>query len=360
MRLFRCDHCANTLYFENATCLSCGSELAFLPALMDLCALEAAGPEAPGLWRRKGPRHLHDGTRWRLCCHRQTAPACNFALPEGDPNTLCVSCRLTRVLPDLSVPGNPQRWHRLEAAKRRLYYTLARLGLVALQPPGGQADGPWFEFKQDQPGAPVMTGHDKGVITLNAAEADDDERVRRRAALHEPYRTLLGHLRHECGHYYWDRLVAPGEHLADFRRLFGDERADYAQALERHYADGPSPAWQERFVSAYASAHPWEDWAETWAHYLHMLDLLETAAAFGARVVVPGAGGERATQAPDPFGHRPSRFDDLVEPWVALTLLANGLNRSLGQEDAYPFAPSAAALAKLRFVHDLMQARPAT
>src|SRR6202011_5238904 len=37
-------------------------------------------------------------------------------------------------------------------------------------------------------------------------------------------------------------------------------------------------------VTPYASAHPWEDFAETWAHYFHMVDTLETATAFGLRL----------------------------------------------------------------------------
>ena len=349
MRIFRCDHCGNALYFENTQCLQCGSTLAFLPGRMDLCAVEPAG-DAPGLWHRR------DGRRWRHCLHREGTRACNFAVPQEDPNPLCVSCRQTRVLPDLADPANLERWQRIEAAKRRLFFTLARLRLVATEPPGGQADGPAYEFKQDLPGEPVLTGHAGGVITLNVAEADDAERMRRRVALHEAYRTLLGHLRHESGHYFWDRLVdQAGRHDA-FRRAFGDERADYGQALARHHARGAPADWPQGFVSAYATAHPWEDWAETWAHYLHMVDLLETAASFATRVSVPGADAAD-DPAPDPFEAGPVDFDALVAAWVPLTLLVNSLNRSLGQEDAYPFALSPGALVKLRFAHNLIARR---
>lgn len=355
MRLFRCDHCGNALYFENVTCLRCASDLAFLPGRMDLCAVEPAGDATGGLWRRKAMGSPADASRWRMCQHRQATRSCNFAMAQADPNALCVSCRLTRVLPDLSVPGNLQRWYRIEVAKRRLFFTLARLGLVPLEPPGGQAVGPLFEFKQDLPGEPVLTGHEAGVITLNVAEADEDERARRRVALHEPYRTLLGHLRHESGHYYWDRLVGEAGGHGAFRRMFGDERTDYPQALAAHYRRGNEvPNWQERFVSAYASAHPWEDWAETWAHYLHMVDLLETAASHGTRVQGAMGGVGPPQEVEDPFNHPPERFDELVAQWVPLTLLVNSLNRSLGQEDAYPFALSPGALEKLRFVHGLI------
>ncbi len=353
MRIFRCDHCGHALYFENVSCLRCGSELAFLPGRMDLCAVEPLGGEAPGLWRRKGPGPPVAGGPWRMCLHREMTQSCNFAVPQADPNPLCVSCRLTRVLPDLSDPRNRVRWYRIEVAKRRLFFTLARLRLLATEPPGGQAEGPLFEFKEDLPGQPVVTGHDQGVISLNVAEADDEERVRRRVALHEPYRTLLGHLRHESGHFYWDRLVARAGRMEGFRHLFGDERADYGQALAAHYArGGAAPGWEDRFVSAYATAHPWEDWAETWAHYLHMVDLLETAASHAAHIVEPGAGPGQAQPVGDPFEAGPGRFDDLVAQWVPLTLLVNCLNRSLGQEDAYPFALSPWALDKLRFVHE--------
>jgi hypothetical protein len=357
MRIFRCDHCGNALFFENVSCLQCGSALAFLPDRMDLCSIEPAGEEPDGGYRRKAgasPGDAGDGPRWRLCANHTQAQACNFAIPAHDENPLCVSCRLTRVLPDLSIADNYQRWYRIEVAKRRLFFTLARLGLVLPAPPPGERQGPAFEFKADVPGEQVMTGHTDRVITLNIAEADDEERVRRRVALHEPYRTLLGHLRHESGHYYWDVLIERRARHPEFRRTFGDERVDYAQALTTHYNSGGQPAgWQDTHVSAYATSHPWEDWAETWAHYLHMVDLLETAASFSARMVVPGIESEKVFA--DPFAGGTENFDGLVGQWAPLTVMLNSLNRSLGQEDAYPFALSQTALGKLRFVHDVIQ-----
>jgi hypothetical protein len=299
-------------------------------------------------------RHGHrEPAPYRLCANNVEKQACNFAVPEHDPNPLCVSCRQTRVLPDLSVPGNAERWYRIEVAKRRLFYTLAKLRLATVDPPNGERDGPVFEFLADVPGQPVTTGHANGVITLNIAEADDPERVRRRVELHEPYRTLLGHLRHESGHFYWDRLIADGGRIAEFRALFGDEQQDYDAALKAHYARGGSlPDWQQGYVSAYATAHPWEDWAETWAHYLHMVDLLETAASYSTRLAVPGV-DEDADEVVNPFETK-ADFDTLVADWVPVTLLVNSLSRSLGHDDAYPFALSAKALEKLRFVHDVI------
>lgn len=355
MKTFRCDHCGQPLFFENVQCLHCGSALAFLPGRMAVCAIEpVAGKEHEGLWQRKTrQRRKHENRRYRLCHNHFEHQACNFAVPAADPNILCVSCRQTRVLPDLSQPENRQRWYRIEAAKRRLFYTLAKLGLASAMPPAGQQDGPVFEFLAELPGQQIFTGHFEGVITLNIAEADDTERVRRRVALHEPYRTLLGHLRHESGHYYWDPLIKEGGRLDAFRSMFGDETLDYSQALGAHYSGGAAPAgWRSQHVSAYATAHPWEDWAETWAHYLHMIDLLETASSYNTRLVLPGYVAEEAAEVANPFNSETADFDQLVDHWIPLTLLLNSLNRSLGQDDAYPFALSPQALNKLRFVHD--------
>jgi hypothetical protein len=355
MKTFRCDHCGHPLFFENVQCLQCGSALAFLPHRLALCAIEPVPHQQEGLWqrrtaRRRPPANAH----WRLCRNHTEHQACNFAVPADDPNAYCVSCRQTRLLPDLTLPENVDRWYRIEVAKRRLFYTLAHLGLVSVAPPNGERDGPVFEFLADTPGNMVMTGHANGVITLNVVEADDAERVKRRVELHEPYRTLLGHLRHESGHYYWDRLIDEGGRTAEFRAVFGDESVSYSESLQRHYASGGMPpGWQDRHVSAYATSHPWEDWAETWAHYLHMVDLLETAASYNTRVEVPG---HDADEVDDPFADAHVDFDRLVEQWVPVTLLVNSLNRSLGQEDAYPFALSAAALDKLRFVHEVIHA----
>jgi hypothetical protein len=354
MKTFNCRTCGQPLFFENFECLRCHGTLALLPDRLHIASIEPVEGEE-GLWQpcARGRRRK----RYRQCHNRHTHQACNFAVAEDDPNPLCVSCRLTRLLPDLSKPVNQYRWYRIEVAKRRLFYTLARLGLLRTDPPEGEADGPVFEFLEDQPGDPVMTGHAGGVITLNVAEADDDERVARRVALHEPYRTLLGHFRHESGHYYWERLIRDAGRTAEFRAVFGDETANYRQALQRHYESGPTHAdWEDDHVSAYATSHPWEDWAETWAHYLHMVDLLETAAGFNTRITLPGESDEELEELTNPFEGGSPDFGELVDQWVPITLLVNSLNRSLGQGDAYPFALSRGALGKLRFVHDVIHA----
>ena len=349
MRVFLCDHCHHPVFFGSVQCLHCGSTLGFIPERLEMAALQAA--DRGGTWQR---RVAEPSQHYRLCAHAEQI-GCNFTVAVADPEPLCASCRQTRWLPDLGEPANRRRWSQIEHAKRHLYYTLARLNL---EPTQGQA-GPSFELLQDLPGAPVLTGHRAGTITLNVAEADDDERARRRLALREPYRTLTGHLRHESGHYFWDLLVLHGGAIDAFRALFGDERQDYASALQRHYAkEACDTRWQAQYVSAYAMAHPWEDWAETWAHYLHMVDLLETAASYHTQLSVPQAGLQPPVQVQNPFGQPAPSFDTMVQEWAPLTLLLNSLNHSLGQQDAYPFAPSAGALAKLRFVHELIHAGP--
>ena len=354
MKTFHCQYCGHPLFFENTRCLQCESDLGFLPDRLNLAAIEEVARGDASLWRPRARGRKAAGAHYRHCQNHDTASLCNFMVPEHDPNPLCASCRLTRVLPDLSRPENPGRWYRLEAAKRRLFYSLGRLGLLDTAPANGAADGPIFEFLADMPGQPVMTGHADGLITINVTEADDAERVKRRVEMHEPYRTLLGHFRHESGHYYWDRLIDEGGRQESFRAMFGDERQDYQQALQDHYARGGTrEGWQDRYVSEYASSHPWEDWAETWAHYLHMVDLLETAASYNTRLALPGHEQE-VEEVVNPLETGSPDFDALVEQWVPVTLLVNSLNRSLGQEDAYPFALSAAALEKLRFVHDVI------
>lgn len=369
MRVFNCDHCGHLVFFDSVQCLHCGNALAFLPDALAMAAMAPASPPPPppppptdsGLWRRVGTGHGDTGAAlYRMCRNHTDHQACNFAVPADDADPLCVSCRQTRVMPDVTEPANLGRWMQIEAAKRRLFYGLARLGL---EPAPGRS-GPVFELMAEVPGGPpVLTGHHNGTITLNVAEADDDERARRRIALGEPYRTLIGHLRHESGHFYWDQLVRDGGRIDDFRRVFGDERQDYAAALKAHYAKGNDLGdWADHHVSAYASAHPWEDWAETWAHYLHMIDLLETSASYATEVTVPGIYGAQHSRAVDPFGTPAPGFDAMLQHLVPLTLLLNSLTRSLGQLDAYPFALAEQALAKLRFVHDVVRAagqRPA-
>jgi hypothetical protein len=349
MKVFRCDHCRQLVFFENVRCVACGHALAYLP---DLAVVGSLDPAAGGTFTTPIARAA---TAYRLCANYVANDVCNWAVPADDPDPLCASCRITTVIPDLDVPGHKEKWYKVEVAKRRLLYTLMALKLPVVSKEDDPARGVAFEFKADpaDPAAPrVLTGHADGVITLNIAEADDAERERVRALFGEPYRTLVGHFRHESGHYYWDRLVKESPRLGAFRELFGDERADYGEALKSHHANGPPADWRDRFVSAYAAVHPWEDWAETWAHYLHIVDSLETAAACGVRLRPPRPGDPALRAIPDPLDEEYEPFDDLMESWLPLTYLLNNLNRGLGLPDGYPFVLTGPAVEKLRFVHD--------
>jgi hypothetical protein len=355
MKIFHCDHCDHLAFFENTQCVSCGHLLAFLPDLAEIGSLEQQGQ----VW--VSPLAAARGRGYRLCRNYALEQVCNWAIDASDPNQLCGSCRLTRVIPDLTIAGNREAWYRLEAAKRRVVYSLLNLRLPFV-PDQEDERGLVFEFLADQSQngeAPVLTGHADGLITINVAEADDAERERRRRALGEPYRTLLGHVRHETGHYYWTRLIELGGLVEPFRRLFGDERADYAAALQHHYAQGPAADWYSGYVSAYASAHPWEDWAETWAHYLHMTDTLETAAACGVSIQPRRSGEPSMVNVPASAGTASGAFDRLIDSWYPLTYMLNNLNRGMGQPDAYPFVLSPSAVEKLRFVHQTIGASAA-
>jgi hypothetical protein len=360
MKIFHCDHCGQLVFFENTQCLQCGHRLAYLPGIGQMGSLESL---ANGLWH--SPAADAAGTEYRLCANYTAHDVCNWAVDASDGNPLCLSCRLTRVIPDLAA-GHREAWYRLEVAKRRLLYSLLKLRLPVTDRQTDPSRGLAFELVADASGPqpPVVTRHCEGVITINVAEADDAERERRRIALNEPYRTLLGHFRHEVGHYYWDRLVKDSERLEAFRALFGDERQDYAAALQAYYEKGPRQDWQARFVSAYATMHPWEDWAETWAHYLHVTDTVETAAACGIALRPRRAGEPVLEQLPTDTASPDAPIDRLIESWFPLTYLLNNLNRALGLPDGYPFVLSAPAIEKMRFVHDTVGAgvasRPAS
>jgi len=272
---------------------------------------------------------------------------------EHESHEYCQSCRLNDTIPDLSEPTALSSWQRLEIAKRRLVCTLLELGLPLEGKQEAQQLGLAFAFKSDGPDGQILTGHCDGLVTINVKEADSPVREQTRVQLGERYRTLLGHFRHESGHYYWDRLLKDGQQLNRYRELFGDERADYAEAVKRHY-DNPKQNWSDDYVSAYATMHPWEDWAETWAHYLHMVDTLETAQSYGVAITpqaVGGAVGETVSAERVRF----EQFQQLISAWIPLTVALNSLNRSMGLGDAYPFVLGERVIAKLRFVHEVVE-----
>ncbi|MDW3208068.1 MAG: putative zinc-binding metallopeptidase [Alphaproteobacteria bacterium] len=343
MQRFSCD-CGNRLFFENTECLACEREVGWCPYCQTMTAMEEF---ADGMQCVRCERPV------AKCSNRVEFDVCNRNLPV-DPETgmtsggLCDCCRYNDTIPDLSVPGNHEHWLLLEQAKRRLIHGLDGLGL----PHGARADGfsPGlsFDFKGDSI-APkslwrtvgknerVFTGHADGKITINIREADAVEREKMRVDLGEAHRTVIGHFRHEIGHYYWDLLIeGDPPALAAFKDLFGDpENPTYGEALERHYAEGPPADWQDSFISAYATMHPWEDWAETFAFYLDVVDVMETASASGLMTL-----------------DVPDNVDDLLDAYARLGILLNELNRGMGLIDFVPELVVPDVVEKVRFVRD--------
>ena len=334
MRTFTC-LCGNRVFFDNTKCLNCERELGFLPDRGTLAALVGGA----------GASFTAAGGEYRKCSNNVDRGVCNWMIPVEDENQLCRACRLNNVIPDLSDPANERLWAEVERAKRRLVYSLDRLALPLVSKQEDPERGLAFDIKADEGSNRVLTGHADGLITLNLGEADAVWRERMREQLKERYRTLLGHFRHEVGHYYWEVLIRDTPALSAYRELFGDERSDYAQALERHYSQGTAPNYSDTFITPYAASHPWEDWAETFAHYLHMRDTLETANHFGF-AALPASG-------------RPSlagEIDALFGEWTELTIALNALNRSMGLPDAYPFAISPRVREKIAFVAEAIRA----
>lgn len=347
MKRLHCTHCQNLVFFENVRCLQCNHALTYLP---DSAAMAAIEERPDGTYVIGGESQRQ---RIRRCRNYATEGVCNWALQEDEKAIYCRSCRLTEVIPDLSKPDNRAAWYKLESAKRRMLYSLYALGLPVVARSIDSKRGLAFRFLENSPRGDaqrVLTGHDNGVITVNVAEADDVHREQQRAAHGEAYRTLLGHFRHEIGHYYWDVLIQNSSRLHAFRALFGDERADYRNALDYHYRNGARQNWPENFLSAYATMHPWEDWAECWAHFLHMTDALETAHATGLALRPRRANEPALSIAGDPLGSH-ADVNALLEDWSTLSYILNNLNRGLGLPDSCPFILTPQVIAKIAFVH---------
>ncbi len=338
MRAFSCPVCSSLCFFENSACLSCGTGLGYDPAAAELAAVEGSS----GL---------------RRCANADVA-ACNWLTDMSDPITLCASCRLTRTRPADGDTDAMAAFAEAEAAKRRLLFQLLDLGLPVTSRSQDPLRGLSFDFLSSRH-APVTTGHERGIIQMDLAESDDAHREAVRQSLGEAYRTVLGHLRHEIGHYYWMVLVEQRGQRARFRELFGDERADYADAVSGHYEGagspgGGDPQWPGAFISSYASMHPWEDWAESFAHYLHIRDTLQTAAAYG--LVVAGPEDVAADLSAEPeVAEQAHRFPGILDQWLPLTYALNAINRSMGSADLYPFTISPPVVAKLSWVHELVR-----
>lgn len=347
MKIYTCSNCGNPLYFENNKCLVCGHAVGFDSKTLSMITLMEG-----------------EGGAYEYCKNAEYG-VCNWLVPIGVAgkngeagNGYCVACAMNRTIPSLDIQDNLRRWKNLEVAKHRLVYSLLRLNLPLSTMGANGEESITFDFMADgRSGERVMTGHDNGIITINIEEADEAARARHKLDLGERYRTLLGHFRHEIGHFYWDVLVSNHGSIDKYRQLFGDERIDYAAALQIYYTNGAPGDWMQYFVSPYATAHPWEDWAETWAHYLHMMDTLETAWAFGIRIdpaELESGAGISANIIQDPFTM--VKFDRIIKGWLPLCFAVNSLNRSMGHPDFYPFVLSGKVIEKLRFIHELCHA----
>ena len=348
MKLFTCTHCGQVLYFENSRCEKCHYALGFESTRLQLLPLEA---QPDGTSFRLYGEPANTATTYTYCQNHEHH-ACNWLVPSDCTTPFCLACDLNRTIPDLGQPGFLQRWQDIEVAKHRLVYSLLCLHLPVVSKRVYPDEGLQFDFKADEsPEQRIMTGHDNGLITINIAEADAIEREQARQSMHELYRTLLGHFRHEVGHYYWDRLIDDSPNLAEFRRLFGDDRQDYGEALKKHYAQGAPPDWQQHFISSYATSHPWEDWAETWAHYLHIVDTLQTGHAYGLRFEPLEELSEQGLRAAIQDPYQLADFGQIMAMWLPLTFALNSLNRSMGQPDPYPFIISPDVQRKLAFIH---------
>ncbi len=337
MKNFRC-HCGQQIFFENTFCNNCQRTLGYEPHLQQLLSLDQIGKN---LWQIAGT--LMRSQEYRLCQNYHQYHVCNWLTDTKED--FCLSCRLTQTIPNLSIPQNMSRWAALENAKRRLIHTLLSLHLPVISKQQDMMNGLSFVFLEDQRFNPnvaeehVLTGHVNGTITINLSETDSVNLEAARQAMNESYRTLLGHFRHESGHYYWDLLIKYSNYLSEFRTYFGDENLDYSTALQNYYnMQSTQYDWQQQYISAYAQSHPLEDWAESWAHYLHMVDTLDTAHTFNL------TSSKLIT----------NDFDSWLQEWIRLSIVMNSLNRSMGLPDAYPFVLSAKVIEKLRFIHRII------
>lgn len=343
MKIFSCDHCGSPAFFDNDSCLQCGSHLGYLDFNRELISKKGGDNS----WNV-------NGTDYRYCKNHQFG-ICNWIIPTNEAE-FCLACSLNRTIPNLEHRENIEKWRRLEKAKHRLIYQLHRLGLPIISKLKNKEAGLCFDFISNKNlENPVMTGHANGVITILLTEADSVHREQLRKQLSEPYRTLIGHFRHEVGHYYWDVLMkSDNVVLQKYRKLFGDERTDYAEALEAYYSNGAPESWQLSFISEYATAHPWEDWAETWAHYLHIIDTLETAYYFGLspNPITNAKNILKTTMLFDPYEE--PKFQRIIDNCIPVFFAINAINRGMGIPDIYPFVTTKVVVKKMKFIHQLI------
>ena len=342
MQRFTCD-CGNVLFFGSSRCLTCGKDVGYDP---ETKTMERLGPDSEVKRCDNGVKHS----------------VCNWVLPVSSTETLCIACRMNRTIPDLATARNRTLWGRMETAKRRLIYTLLALGIPLPSKAENPKIGLAFDIVSTLSNPNVTTGHLNGVITVNLEEADDTYRQINRQQLGESTRTLLGHFRHESAHYFWQRCLSELNwddplRLA-FRERFGNEWQDYASSLRQHYDNGPPAGWEQNYISAYAASHPWEDWAETWAHYLQIVDGLDTCETLGIKaesidlpkVTLRVEAGFLPTMLPSTIEEE-AEFLAWLQRWMCISTVLNEIATSLGEQELYPFVISVPVAQKLRLAH---------
>ena len=347
MKIFQCSNCKNPVYFENTSCEKCGNKLGYLFDAEEILSFPATETTV-----------AHPDTQNALTyCANYSLDACNWLVSTTNKAAYCEACETNHMIPDLSFPENKLDWQKIEAAKRRLFYSLHKLNLPVTFNIDGQPLNLTFDFLASDPNDPdaVKTGHNNGLITLNIQEANAAHREYIKEQLSERYRTLLGHFRHEVGHFYWDALVKPNPKvLEEFRELFGDDTRDYGEALQQHYKNGAPENWRESFISSYATMHAWEDWAETWAHYMHLMDMLETSYNFGLEIDPELKRNTNLDVSCDFDPYEGASMKKIIKHYLPLTYVVNSLSRSMGKADLYPFVISEPVIKKLDFIHKLV------
>ncbi|MCM4150447.1 hypothetical protein DHD05_02490 [Arenibacter sp. N53] len=343
MKVFECGHCNYPLFFENDQCENCGHACGYRDSDRKMLTFD---PLITSLISDR------EKIEFKYCKNKEHE-VCNWLLDKNDQHDYCPACQLNRTIPNLSDKENFPKWKNLEVAKHRLVYQLQKMGLELLSKMVNN-EGFCFDFIVKMNNPNIMTGHASGVITILLQEADSVMREQIRKQLQEPYRTLIGHLRHEVGHYFWERLISNNkEVLPVFRAIFGNEEVDYSNALQIYYKVGAPDNWQDSYISKYATSHPWEDWAETWAHYLHIMDMVETAHFFGLKVNSNEISKNMRIEATfDPYHVKD--FETIINTCIPLSFAVNSINRAMGVPDVYPFVITPGVVKKMTFIHELL------
>ncbi|MCM4173887.1 hypothetical protein DHD32_20670 [Arenibacter sp. TNZ] len=343
MKVFECGHCNYPLFFENNQCDNCGHSCGYRAADRKMLTFD---PLSTSLISDR------EKIEYKYCKNKEHK-VCNWLLEKNEKHDYCPACQLNRTIPNLSEIENFAKWRNLEVAKHRLIYQLQKIGLD-LPSKMVNNEGLCFDFIAKRNNLKIMTGHANGVITILIREADSVFREQTRKEMQEPYRTLIGHLRHEVGHYFWEQLVSKNKDiLSSFRTIFGNEEVSYSSSLQAYYKHGAPSNWGDSFISKYATSHPWEDWAETWAHYLHIMDMVETAHFFGLKVNSTDISKNMRIEATsDPYSVK--NFETIINTCIPLSFAVNSLNRAMGVPDVYPFVITPGVVNKMTFIHQLL------